>query len=58
MRVGETGLVPLGKLVEFETLKTVEPIAPMPTSAWCIYRSMFDARVVGLLGLEPRTPAL
>lgn len=26
VRVGETGLVPLGKLVEFETLKTVEPI--------------------------------
>ena len=26
VRVGDTGLVPLGKLVEFETLKTVEPI--------------------------------
>ncbi len=26
VRVGETGLVPLGQLVEFETLKTVEPI--------------------------------
>jgi cobalt-zinc-cadmium resistance protein CzcA len=26
VRVGETGLIPLGKLVEFETLKTVEPI--------------------------------
>lgn len=26
VRVGETGLVPLGKLVEFRTLKTVEPI--------------------------------
>lgn len=26
VRVGETGLVPLGKLVEFQTLKTVEPI--------------------------------
>jgi cobalt-zinc-cadmium resistance protein CzcA len=26
VRVGQTGLVPLGKLVEFETLKTVEPI--------------------------------
>ncbi len=26
VRVGETGLVPLGKLVEFKTLKTVEPI--------------------------------
>src|SRR5437773_3046123 len=26
VRVGESGLVPLGKLVEFETLKTVEPI--------------------------------
>ncbi len=26
VRVGGTGLVPLGKLVEFETLKTVEPI--------------------------------
>jgi cobalt-zinc-cadmium resistance protein CzcA len=26
VRVGEAGLVPLGKLVEFETLKTVEPI--------------------------------
>jgi heavy metal efflux system protein len=26
VRVGDTGLVPLGRLVEFETLKTVEPI--------------------------------
>jgi cobalt-zinc-cadmium resistance protein CzcA len=26
VRVGDTGLVPLGKLVEFETLRTVEPI--------------------------------
>src|SRR5204862_5127337 len=26
VRVGEAGLIPLGKLVEFETLKTVEPI--------------------------------
>ena len=26
VRVGETGIVPLGKLVEFETSKTVEPI--------------------------------
>jgi len=26
VRVGETGLVPFGKLVEFQTLKTVEPI--------------------------------
>jgi cobalt-zinc-cadmium resistance protein CzcA len=26
VRVGETGLIPLGKLVEFATLKTVEPI--------------------------------
>ena len=26
VRVGQTGLVPLGKLVEFKTLKTVEPI--------------------------------
>ena len=26
VRVGESGLVPLGKLVEFQTLKTVEPI--------------------------------
>jgi cobalt-zinc-cadmium resistance protein CzcA len=26
VRVGETGLVPLGKLVEFQTLKSVEPI--------------------------------
>jgi len=26
VRVGDTGLVPLGKLVEFEMLKTVEPI--------------------------------
>ena len=26
VRVGETGLIPLGKLVEFTTLKTVEPI--------------------------------
>ncbi len=26
VRVGDTGLIPLGKLVEFETLKTVEPI--------------------------------
>ena len=26
VRVGETGLIPLGKLVEFKTLKTVEPI--------------------------------
>ena len=26
MRVGETGLIPLGKLVEFSTLQTVEPI--------------------------------
>lgn len=26
VRVGQTGIVPLGKLVEFETLKTVEPI--------------------------------
>jgi cobalt-zinc-cadmium resistance protein CzcA len=26
VRVGETGLVPLGHLVEFETVKTVEPI--------------------------------
>jgi len=26
VRVGQTGLIPLGKLAEFETLKTVEPI--------------------------------
>ena len=26
VRVGQTGLIPLGKLVEFKTLKTVEPI--------------------------------
>jgi len=26
VRVGQTGLIPLGKLVEFETLKAVEPI--------------------------------
>ena len=26
VRVGDTGLIPLGKLAEFETLKTVEPI--------------------------------
>jgi cobalt-zinc-cadmium resistance protein CzcA len=26
VRVGDTGLVPLGKLVEFQTLKTVDPI--------------------------------
>jgi cobalt-zinc-cadmium resistance protein CzcA len=26
VRVGQTGLIPLGNLVEFETLKTVEPI--------------------------------
>ncbi len=26
VRIGSTGLVPLGKLVEFETIKTVEPI--------------------------------
>ena len=26
MRVGETGLLPLGKVMEFQTLKTVEPI--------------------------------
>ncbi len=26
LRVGESGLLPLGKVVEFETLKTVEPI--------------------------------
>src|SRR5207244_13299678 len=26
VRVGDTGLLPLGKIVEFQTLKTVEPI--------------------------------